>query len=94
MQNNRVWERGCGLTTTVVEGLRFDEAADAIVSSARPNTGHAADADGAAIDQLVMTEGLDGNVGKLSTETPRAKLTHRYSRRAAYVPLCAVRDDL
>ncbi len=37
MQNNRVWQRACGLTRTVVEGVRFDEAADAIVVSARPN---------------------------------------------------------
>ena len=37
MQNNRVWERACGLTGTVVEGVRFDDAADAIVVSARPD---------------------------------------------------------
>ena len=37
MQNNRVWERACGLDRTVVEGVRFDEAADAIVVSARPD---------------------------------------------------------
>ena len=37
MQNNRVWERACGLKHTVVEGVRFDEAADAIVVSARPD---------------------------------------------------------
>ncbi len=37
VQNNRVWQRACGLTATVVEGIRFDEAADAIVVSARLN---------------------------------------------------------
>ena len=37
MQNNRVWERACGLTATVVGDVRFDEAADAIVVSARPD---------------------------------------------------------
>ena len=37
MQNNRVWERACELTATVVEGVRFDEVADAIVVSARPD---------------------------------------------------------
>ena len=36
-QNNRVWERGCGLDRTVVEGVRFDETADTIVVSARPD---------------------------------------------------------
>ena len=87
MQNNSVWERACGLTVTVVEGVRFDEAADAIVASARPNAGHAADADGAAIDHLVMTEGLVGNAGELSMQTPRPKLTHRYNRRATYAHL-------
>ena len=37
MQNNRVWERACGLKATFVEGVRFDEAGDAIVVSARPD---------------------------------------------------------
>ena len=37
MQSNRVWERACGLERTVVEGVRFDETADAIVVSARPD---------------------------------------------------------
>ncbi len=37
MQNNRVWERACGLTRTVVEGVRFDDTAEAIVVSVRPN---------------------------------------------------------
>ena len=36
MQNNRVWERACGLDRTVVEGVRFDETADAIIVSVRP----------------------------------------------------------
>jgi len=89
VQNNREWGGAYGLTATVVKGVRFDEAADAIVASARSNAGHAADADGAAVDHLVMTEGLVGNVGELSTLTPRPKLTHRYNRRAAYVPIWA-----
>ena len=38
MQNNRVWQRACGLDRTVVEGVRFDEAADAIVVSVRSNS--------------------------------------------------------
>ncbi len=37
MQNNRVWQRACGLTRTVVEGVRFDDTAEAIVVSVRPN---------------------------------------------------------
>ena len=36
MRNKSVWERACGLTETVVEGVWFDDAADAIVVSARP----------------------------------------------------------
>ena len=37
MQNNRVWERACGLMRTVVEGVRFDDVADAVVVSVRPD---------------------------------------------------------
>ncbi len=37
MQNNRVWQRACGLTRTVVEGVHVDANADAIVVSVRPN---------------------------------------------------------
>ena len=37
MQNNRVWERACGLIRTVVEGVRFDDKADAIIVSVRPD---------------------------------------------------------
>lgn len=36
MRNKSVWERACGLTETVVEGVEFDDAADAIVVSVRP----------------------------------------------------------
>ena len=36
MRNKSVWERACGLTETVVEGVDFDDAADAIVVSVRP----------------------------------------------------------
>jgi transposase len=38
VQNNRVWQRACGLTRTVVEGVHVDEAADAIIVSVRPNS--------------------------------------------------------
>ena len=38
MQNNRVWEGACGLGATVVEGVRFDETADVIVVSVRPDS--------------------------------------------------------
>ena len=38
MRNNRVWERGCGLKRTVVEGVRYDETAEAIIVSARPDS--------------------------------------------------------
>ncbi len=38
--------------------------------------GRAADADGAAADHPVMTEGLVEHVGELSTLTPKPKLTH------------------
>ena len=37
MQNNRVWQRACGLVRTVVEGVRYDDTAGAIVVSVRPN---------------------------------------------------------
>jgi len=37
VQNNSVWGRACGLTRSVVEGVRFDELADAIVVSVRPD---------------------------------------------------------
>ncbi len=37
MQNSSVWGRACGLTRTVVEGVRFDGVADAIVVSVRPD---------------------------------------------------------
>jgi transposase len=37
VQNNRVWQRACGLVRTVVEGVRYDDTADAIVVSVRPN---------------------------------------------------------
>jgi len=37
VQNNRVWERACGLVRTVVEGVRFDEAGEAIIVSVRPD---------------------------------------------------------
>jgi len=37
VQTNRVWERACGLTRTVVEGVGFDEITNAIVVSVRPN---------------------------------------------------------
>ena len=36
MRNRSVWERACGLTRTVVERVAFDDAAQAIVVSARP----------------------------------------------------------
>ena len=36
MRNKSVWERACGLTETVVEGVEFDNVADAIVVSVRP----------------------------------------------------------
>ena len=37
MQNNRVWERACGLIRTVGEGVRFDDKTDAIIVSVRPD---------------------------------------------------------
>ena len=37
MRNTRVWERACGLERTVVESVDFDDAADAVVVSVRPN---------------------------------------------------------
>ena len=36
MRNTRVWERACGLTRTVVEDVDFDDAAEAVVVSVRP----------------------------------------------------------
>ena len=37
MQNNRVWQRACGLTRTVVEAVRFEDTANAIIVSVRPD---------------------------------------------------------
>jgi transposase len=36
VRNKSVWERACGLTETVVEGVDFDDGADAIVVAVRP----------------------------------------------------------
>ena len=36
MRDKSVWERACGLTETVVEGVGFDDAVDAIVVAVRP----------------------------------------------------------
>jgi hypothetical protein len=36
VRNKSAWERVCGLTRTVVEGLDFDDDAHAIVVSVRP----------------------------------------------------------
>lgn len=36
MRERSVWERACGLTRTVVEGVDFDEAAGAVIVSVRP----------------------------------------------------------
>lgn len=36
MRNKSVWEHACGLARTVVEGVEFDELAQAIVVSVRP----------------------------------------------------------
>jgi transposase len=36
VRNKSVWERACGLTRTVVEGVDFDDDADVIVVSVRP----------------------------------------------------------
>jgi len=37
VQNNRVWQRACGLTRTVVEAVRFEDTANAIIVSVRPD---------------------------------------------------------
>jgi len=37
VQNNRVWQRACGLTGTVVEGVHIDDKTNAIIVSVRPN---------------------------------------------------------
>ena len=37
MQNRSVWQRACGLTRTVVEGVDLDDGAGAVVVSVRPN---------------------------------------------------------
>jgi len=37
VQNNRVWARACGLTRTVVEGVRIDETDGSVIVAARPN---------------------------------------------------------
>ena len=36
MRNKSVWERTCGLTRTVVEDVRFDDDARAVVVAVRP----------------------------------------------------------
>jgi transposase len=35
--NTKVWEKACGLTRTVVEGVRVDDADESIIVSVRPN---------------------------------------------------------
>ncbi len=37
MQNKSVWQRACGLTRTVVEGVDLDDAGEVVVVSVRPN---------------------------------------------------------
>ena len=37
MRNKSVWERACGLVRTVIEDVAFDDAAQAVVVSVRPN---------------------------------------------------------
>jgi len=37
VQNNRVWQRACGLTGTVVEGVHIDDKTNAIIVSVRPD---------------------------------------------------------
>ncbi len=37
MQNNKVWARACGLTRTVVEGVRVDGLDESLIVSARPD---------------------------------------------------------
>ena len=37
MQNNRVWQRACGLTGTVVEGVHIDDKTNAVIVSVRPD---------------------------------------------------------
>ena len=55
MQNNRVWQRACGLVRTVVEGVRFDEAGDAVIVSVRSDAGHTRDFDAMAAWLAVRT---------------------------------------
>jgi len=64
VQNNRVWERACGLVRTVVEGVRFDEAGDAVIVSVRSDAGHTRDFDAMAAWLAVRT----------STSTTTARL--------------------
>jgi len=55
VQNNRVWERACGLVRTVVEGVRFDDTADAVIVSVRSDAGHTRDFDAMAAWLAVRT---------------------------------------
>ena len=56
MRNARVWQRLLGVARIVIEGVGFDEDADAIVVSVRPRqAGQAGAADGAAVERRGMT---------------------------------------
>ena len=55
MRNKSVWEHACGLTSTVVEGVEFDDGADAIVVSVRPVARAAVVAVVVVVDHRVMT---------------------------------------
>ena len=39
MRDKSVWQRACGLTRAVVEGVDLDEVDDAVIVSVRPTAG-------------------------------------------------------
>jgi hypothetical protein len=75
VQNNRVWQRACGLAGTVVEVVDIDDKDNAIIVSVRPMPGHATGVDGAAAGHRSMTKVLAGDVGVPSTPAPHVCLS-------------------
>jgi hypothetical protein len=55
VRNSRVWERACGLTRTVVEGVEFDDEARAVVCRYGPSRARGTDVGVAIVVHRVTT---------------------------------------
>ncbi len=76
MQNSRIWQRACRLTRTVIEGVRIDDNADAIIVSVRPDA--RARSRCGVRDRVPRTPHRPciNRPRQPSTTTPRPNLTH------------------